>query len=105
MKVTIKGEEKVLQPLKGRVVKKIRNKMFDVMKTEKDSEQADAAKELLEMIDEEAALIAGMKVVDLDELDIDEKTVITKYIVDKINSTLDFLKSSSPQANSSNKTT
>ena len=99
MKVLIKGEEKALQPLKGRVVKNIRNMMFDVMKEETDAQQAIKTQELMDKIDEEAAVIAGLSIEQLDDLDVDEKAKITGYIVGKINDTLDFLRSSSQRAN------
>lgn len=95
MKVKIRGEEKSLQPLKGRVVKKIRSMMFSVMQYDDEKEQAKAAEELLEFVDKESALIAGLSVDELDDLDVEEKQLIVGYVVGKVNESMDFLKSSS----------
>ena len=105
MDMEIEGKKITLTPLKGRVVKKAMKLMFKIMKQESEEDQALIAEEYLDYIDEQSAEMAGMTIDELDDLPIDEKKKITSIIGEKIESSLDFMKSSPQPANSSNKNT
>ena len=97
---TDKGEKEItLKNLKGRHTKK---GIKLLIKAQTGNEEADmsALDKYLDYLDEISAEMSGMSVEELDDLDNDEKNKIVGYYQNKIESRIDFLKSSLKQPDS-----
>jgi len=81
MKLTLKG-------LKGKHVKSLLKAMMDL---ESSSSPKEDLTNYLNKIDEIACKISNLTMEELDDLDIEDKEKITKYVSDKVNNSLGFL--------------
>jgi len=88
--------ERVMLTLKGLKGKHVKSLLKTMINLEGSSSPKEDLQEYLHQIDLIAAKISNMTIEELDELDIEDKEKITKYVSDKVNNSLGFL---SPSVN------
>lgn len=89
LKIELNGEEKDIEVkgLKGKHLKKLIEAQIEIQDAE---DTTKSAMNYVALMDETAAKISGLSVVELNELDVEYKKQITKYIADNMAHTMGF---------------
>ena len=76
-----------LKPVKGRHVSKLISKQIELQSTE---DKGEKAKEYLDLLNEISSEITGLTLEELEDLDTDDLSKITKYLHEKTHSRMGF---------------